>query len=93
MEFVTVVLKFVHVCMFFSLLSIGLSSYFFCQWSYSVALCMLSTFSIFSLPGSYVGLFHHILTLQSFVFAWSSIVVNTSICVRITEYGYPNISD
>ena len=75
MEFLTVVLNFVHVCVFLSLLSIGLSSYFFSQWSYNVTLCMLSTFSIFSLPGSYVGLFHHILTLHSFIFTWSSSVV------------------
>ena len=27
------------------------------------------------------------------IFAWSSNVVNISICVRITEYGYPSISD
>ena len=93
MEFLTMVLKFVHLCVFLSLLSTGLSNYFFCQWSYNVTLCMLSTFSIFSLPGTYIGLFHHILTLHSFVFTWSSIVVKTSICVRITEYGYPNISD
>jgi len=89
MEFLTVVLKFVHMFVFLSLLSVGLSSYFFCQWGYNVTLCMLSTFSIFSLPGSYVGLFHHILMLHSFILAWSSIVVNTSTCVRVTEYGYP----